>query len=262
MSDGLSVRLRDILAASGRWPRRQLRRMDGDVSTTDGPESLSTRVTLGRDWRQFRFRSVTVEARASLPPLILMDKPAGVLTSRVREHGAPTVFDNLDPFLAERVEPVGRLDRETTGLLLLTGDGRLIQRLTHPKRAVPRSYDVTVEGAPDPEVIQGLRMGTVALRDGHLPTPQALEPLEGDRWLVTLTEGKYHEVRRMFAAAGARVLELRRTSFGPFDIADLRGQPVRRLEEGELIATCLELGLSLPNSVLEVREVADASPEG
>jgi len=256
------VRLRDILAASGWWPRRQLRRMTGDVITPDGPGSLATRVTLGREWRAFRFRSVTVEARATLPPLVLMDKLPGVLTSRVREHGAPTVFDILDPALAERVEPVGRLDRETTGLLLLTGDGRLIQRLTHPKRAVPRSYLVTVEGVPDPDVIQGLLRGTVALRDGHLPSPRALEPVDGERWLVTLTEGKYHEVRRIFAATGARVLALRRTSFGPFDLGDLRGQPVRRLDEEELIATCQELGLSLPDSILEVREVADASPKG
>jgi len=261
MSDGLSLRLRDILAASGRWPRRHLRRMTGDVSTPEGPRPLAERVLIGRDWRRFCFRSISIEARSTMPPLILLDKPAGVLTSRVREHGAPTVFEVLDPALAERVEPVGRLDRETTGLLLLTGDGRLIQRLTHPKRAVPRSYDVTVEGAPDPEIIQGLRMGTVALRDGHLPTPRILEPVDTDRWVVTLAEGKYHEVRRMFAAAGARVLALRRTSFGPFGLGDLRGEPFRRLEEEEVIATCLELGLPLPDQVLEVREVSDAPSE-
>jgi len=261
MSDGLSVRLRDIFAASGRWPRRQLRRMTGDVATGEGLRPLGSQVIVGHEWQLFQFRSVSIEARTTLPPLVLMDKPVGTVTSRVREHGAPTIFDHIEPLLAARVEPVGRLDRETSGLLLLTGDGRLIQRLTHPRRAVPRSYQVRVEGDPDPEVILGLRTGTVVLRDGHVPTPREVEPIDTGHWRVTLTEGKYHEVRRMFAAAGARVLTLRRTSFGPFDLTDLRGRAVRRLEEEEVIEVCQELGLSLPDPVLEVREESDAPPE-
>lgn len=259
--DPLLVPLRDLFAAVGPWSRRELRRMQGGVRGAGGStHALDARVPLDPEWRPFAFRDISLEARLTLPPLILMDKPVGVVTSRVREAGAPTVFDVLDEHLPldpapERVEPVGRLDRETSGLLLFTADGRLIQRLTHPKREVPRSYEVEVEGDPDPQVVAGLREGTVALRDGHRPHPRELEPLGGGRWRVMLVGGKYHEVRRLFAAAGAHVIHLRRTAHAGFTLDLLAGHPVLRLADPDLRRFYEELGLAVPALEPEVREV-------
>ena len=236
----------------------------GEAGTT---YALDDRVPLDETWRPFAFRDVYLEARLTLPPLLLMDKPVGVVTSRVQEGGAATVFDVLDRHLPldpapDRVEPVGRLDRDTSGLLLFTGDGRLIQRLTHPKREVPRSYEVEVEGDPDPQVMAGLREGTMALRDGHRPHPRELEPLGGGRWRVTLVEGKYHEVRRMFAAAGAQVVALRRIAHAGFTLDALGGHPVLRLPDPELRRFYEELGLPVPALEPEVREVPPSGGPG
>jgi len=259
----LQVPLRDLFAQVGPWSRRELRRMTGGVRGGEGSTwALEDRVELDSSWRPLQFRSVFLEARATLPPLILLDKPVGVLTSRVRERGVTTVFELLDDSAVDRVEPVGRLDLDSSGLLLLTADGRLIQRLTHPKRQIPRSYLASVEGEPDPEVVAGLREGSVTLRDGHRPHPRLLEPLGGGEWSITLTEGKYHEVRRMFAAAGAHVTALRRTGYARFTLHDLHGLPFRRLGDAELEALYHELGMPLPPLQPDVREVLVGPSEG
>ena len=235
--------------------------MQGGVRGANGTtHALEDSVPLDLDWRPFAFRDISLEARLTLPPFLLMDKPVGAITSRIREKGAPTVFDVLDQHLPldpapERVEPVGRLDRESSGLLLFTADGRLIQRLTHPKREVPRSYEAEVEGDPDPQVVAGLREGTVVLRDGHRPHPRELEPLGGGLWRVTLVEGKYHEVRRMFAAAGAHVVTLRRTAHAGFTLDTLGGHPVLRLPDPELRRFYEALNFPVPDLGPEVREV-------
>ncbi len=260
--------------------------MQGYVTTPDGPLPLSEGFELGAPWTPFRFRTVGFEARLAYPPILLLDKPEGAVTSRAAANGAPTVFDLLPPELAARVEPVGRLDRETSGLLLLTGDGRIIQHLTHPRRETPRTYLAELVGPPNPTVIEGLRRGEVALRDGHQPRPAELAPVgstggpdapegvpgEPLCWRVTLTEGKYHEVRRLFAAAGTRVTGLRRIRFAHLRIEALEGAdgdrdplPARwvRLEEAEVEALYERIGLALPPREVEVRvEGTDGSPEG
>lgn len=262
MPHDLEVALRDVFARGGPWSRRELRRMQGGVRTDRGTRALAESVRLDGNWRGFEFRSVRVKARVILPPLLLMDKPVGVLTSRAKEGGASTVFDLLDDPAAHRVEPVGRLDLDSSGLLLLTADGRLIQRLTHPKREIPRTYVATVAGEPDPDVVAALRAGTFALRDGHRPHPHQFDPVGEGVWLVTLVEGKYHEVRRMFAAAGAHVTALRRTRFAGFTLDDLFGRPFRRLDEVDVEGVYMELGLPLPPLELEVREADVAPSEG
>jgi len=257
------VDARSIFVRTGRWPRRQLRRMKGGVEVGGGWIALDDEVSLDASWLRLRLGSCLVEARAVLPPIVLLDKPLGVVTSRVGEGGARTVFEELASDLRDAVEPVGRLDRESTGLLLLVGDGRLIQHLGHPKREVPRTYLVTLAGEPDADALQALREGRLELKDGHRPRPLALERLAERRWSVTLTEGKYHEVRRMFAAAGTRVMELRRTAFAGFTLDDLKGAaPFRRLDEDEVAAAYDRMGVAPPSVLVEVREVAPASPKG
>lgn len=258
----LQVALRDLFGRIGPWSRRQLRRMKGAVEGGTGLLSLDDRVTIDGAWSRYRFRGVHLEARAVLPPLILLDKPVGVVTSRVQEGGASTVFEVLDDPAIDRVQPVGRLDRESSGLLLLTADGRLIQRLTHPRREVPRSYQATVEGAPDPLTLEALRRGEFELRDGHRPRPQQLDPADDGSWQVSLVEGKYHEVRRIFGAAGARVTALRRTRFWEFTLDDLQGRRHRRLDHTETIGVYTRLGLDVPPAEMEVREVLRGASEG
>ena len=170
--------------------------------------------------------------------LVLLHKPIGVVTA-LRDARHPTAFELLrDAPLAEKLRPVGRLDLDTSGLLLWTTDGALIQRLTHPKRRVPRTYHAALTApfrAPPDELV---------LDDGHRPEITALSLLEAGTAhvalgapreatalaTITIVGGAYHEVRRIFAALGAHVLALCRTQFGPYALpADLAAGAWRQL---------------------------------
>ena len=147
--------------------------------------------------------------------LILMNKPAGHECSQ-RPSAWPSVLSLLPQPLHRRgVQPVGRLDADTTGLLLLTDDGPLIHRLTSPKKQVPKVYEVGTRHPVDPEMVQRLLDGVV-LDDDPLPVRAAGCEATGERTLrLTITEGRYHQVKRMVAAAGNRVETLHRSAFGP-----------------------------------------------
>jgi len=250
-ADAADVAIRDVLADTGLWPRRHLRRIQGDVFVDGARVPITRSLPLTSEWRELEFRHRRFGARLALPPLVLVDKPVGVVTSRVDTAGGTTVFAWLDSPVAERVEAVGRLDRDTSGLLLLTGDGRLIQRLTHPRREVPRGYVAAVQGAPDPAELAALLAGTLVLRDGHRPAPLSCAPDAAGRWRITLTEGKYHEVRRIFAALGAPVVSLRRETYASYSLDDLQGAPWRRLGESEQLALYASLALEPPSRCIE-----------
>ena len=146
--------------------------------------------------------------------LLLLHKPAGVECSqRPRHH--PSVLALLPPPLRRRgVQPVGRLDADTTGLLLLTDDGALIHRLTSPKRHVAKVYEVGTKHPVDASAVQRLVDGVVLADDPH-PVSAVACARTGERALrLTLTEGRYHQVKRMVAAAGNRVESLHRSVFG------------------------------------------------
>jgi len=260
--DRIRVKAREVVARTGRWSGRQLRGMRTGVEVGGTWVALDDVIELGGSWTRLRFGPVRLEARAALPPIVLLDKPLGAVTSRVAEGGGPTVFDFLLPALAEAVQPVGRLDRESSGLLLLAGDGKLIQHLTHPRRAIPRTYVVSLAEEPAAEAVEALRQGELELADGHRPRPTRVERTDDGSWTVTLTEGKYHEVRRMFAAAGTRVTALRRTVYGGVALDDLRGRPWRRLDEEEVRAAYARFGVPLPRAIIEVREVDDGTAQG
>jgi 16S rRNA pseudouridine516 synthase len=155
--------------------------------------------------------------------LIVMNKPAGYECSQKPRHH-PSVYSLLPGPLRRRdVQAVGRLDEDTTGLLLLTDDGALIHRLTSPKHHVPKVYDVGCKHAVDAKQISQLLAGVMLLDE---PTPvraAACEPTGESSLRITLLEGKYHQVKRMIAAAGNRVETLHRSAFGalalPHDLA-------------------------------------------
>jgi 16S rRNA pseudouridine516 synthase len=147
--------------------------------------------------------------------LILMNKPTGHECSQ-RPSAWPGVLSLLPAPLRRRgVQPVGRLDVDTTGLLLLTDDGPLIHRLTSPKKQVPKVYEVGTRHPVAPEMVQRLLDGVV-LDDDPQPVRAAACEGTGERALrLTITEGRYHQVKRMVAAAGNRVETLHRSAFGP-----------------------------------------------
>ncbi len=158
-----------------------------------------------------------------LPAIVMLHKPAGYECSRKPRHH-PSVMSLLPAPLRQRgVQPIGRLDEDTTGLLLFTDDGKLIHRLTSPKHHVPKVYQVTAKHPVSDDQIQRLCAGVVL--DDHPAPVVALAALRtGERSLVlTLAEGRYHQVRRMLAAVGNRCEALHRSDFGalalPADLA-------------------------------------------
>jgi 23S rRNA pseudouridine2605 synthase len=168
--------------------------------------------------------------------VLALHKPAGYLTTRTDPGGRPTVYDLLDD-VARWVFPVGRLDRDTSGLLVLTNDHRLGERLTDPGHQVPKTYHVRVKGMPPPEALRALREG-VPLEDG-LTRPAAVRVLGGHRgggtWLeVVLREGRNRQVRRMCAAVGHGVEALVRVRVGALALGDLPSGDWRRLSPAEV----------------------------
>jgi len=154
--------------------------------------------------------------------LLVLHKPAGFECSRQPQHHRSVMSLLPLPLRRRGVQPVGRLDEDTTGLLLLTDDGALLHRLTSPRHHVAKVYEVTTRHPVDAAQLGALRAG-VLLRDD--PTPARAEACEttGERSLrLTLTEGRYHQVKRMLAAVGNRVDALHRSAFGPLQLpADL-----------------------------------------
>jgi 23S rRNA pseudouridine2605 synthase len=171
--------------------------------------------------------------------VIALHKPPGYITSRTDPGGRATVYE-LVADVDRWVFPVGRLDRDSSGLLLLTNDHRLGQRLTDPAHHVPKTYHVLVEGVPDAAALRALGEG-VPLGDGTLSRPAAVRALGaargGDTWLeIVLTEGKNRQVRRMCAAVGHEVRELIRVAVGGLALGDLPPGRWRRLTAAEVRA--------------------------
>lgn len=164
-----------------------------------------------------------------------LNKPVGVLSTVSDTHNRPTVIQ-LVPAAGLRLYPVGRLDRDSSGLILLTNDGNLANRLTHPRYEVPKTYRVKLRGSPpSEEILDALRAG-VQLDDG--PTAPARVRRVGGRGSssieVTIHEGRNRQVRRMCQVVGRVVDELQRTHFGPLGIDGLARGAHRRLSSAEV----------------------------
>ena len=167
----------------------------------------------------------------------LVNKPRGYLCTNHDPAGRPRVID-LVPHVSQRVYTVGRLDEESDGLVLLTNDGDLANRLLHPRFGVEKTYLVQVAGRPTREDLQQLLKG-VWLSDGHVRAwhVRRVRQQGASTWLeVVLTEGKNREIRRMLARLGHKVLQLRRVGFGPIPLGRLRSGKSRPLMGRELAA--------------------------
>jgi len=166
---------------------------------------------------------------------VLLHKPRGYVTSRHDPAGRPVVIDLLPPAL-RRLRPVGRLDFDAEGLLLLTSDGELANRLLHPRYGVPRVYAVDVRGRVGRAALPRWRRGAVLADGPAVPLAVALGETRGERTRLTLTfaEGKKHEVKRYCAALGHPVVRLVRLAFGPLTLEGLRPGAHRRLTPREV----------------------------
>ena len=227
-------RLDKLLAGTGKWSRREVKalvrhglvRVDGRLaaSAEDKLDPAAAIITVaGETVALHRFTYV------------LLHKPAGVLTA-TEDRKQPTVLDLLPPELRRiGLAPVGRLDKDTEGLLLLTNDGELAHRLLSPKYHVEKRYLARVDGelsAADTEAFaRGMTLG-----DGLECLPAGLELLPGHACIVTLREGKFHQVKRMLAALGAPVLYLKRLSMGPLTLDDSLAAGAYRLLRAEEIS--------------------------
>jgi 16S rRNA pseudouridine516 synthase len=163
---------------------------------------------------------------------IALHKPAGYVCSHDDRDGA-TVFTLLPRRWLDRTprpEAVGRLDKDTTGLLLITDDHALLHRLTSPKHHVEKVYEVTLDRSVDPSLIDVFAAGTLMLRSETDPClPSMLRLLDGCRAELTITEGRYHQVKRMFAACDYKVESLHRTRVGQWSLDDLASRTWRDL---------------------------------
>jgi len=157
--------------------------------------------------------------------LAILNKPAGYVCSHDAGEG-PTIYDLLPPRWVKRnpaVTTVGRLDKDTTGVLILTDIGELVQRWTSPKHKVEKVYDATVNSDISPALVELFAAGTLMLRDEEKPClPAKLEILSPREAKLELTEGRYHQVKRMFASQGCEVTKLHRSRFGEFELGDLQ----------------------------------------
>ena len=178
----------------------------------------------------------------------MMNKPAGVLTATT-DKKARTVLDLLPPDIAARkgIFPAGRLDKDTTGLLLLTDDGDFAHRLMSPACLVPKTYRLTVDKAIPADAAAKFREG-VYIDGGHFTAPAVLERLSETEAYLTITEGKYHQVKLMMKKVGCTVLTLRRVSIGSLTLPDdLPAGGVLELPEATALGL-LENGSKCKNS--------------
>ena len=178
---------------------------------------------------------------------VMMNKPAGVLTA-ARDPKQPTVMDLLPPvYRSTGCMPVGRLDKDTTGILIFTSDGELNHRLLSPGRHVDKVYRALVQGTPGEEAVTafaaGMDLGDFTAQGAKLTVLKA--GAETSLAEVTVAEGKFHQVKRMFAAAGHEVLELHRRAFGPLELdPELREGEWRELTDAEVTALKKAAGMT------------------
>ncbi|MGH9183831.1 MAG: pseudouridine synthase [Acidimicrobiales bacterium] len=222
-------RLQKVLARAGFGSRRACEELiaEGRVTVDGQVAALGRRVEPDRD--QVEVDGVVVSLRSDLVHYLL-NKPAGVVTTAADPQGRPTVVSLVPE--EPRVFPVGRLDADTEGLLLLTNDGDLAFRLTHPSFGIDKQYLAQVRGTPPPAAVRRLREG-VELEDGRT-APARVSLIPPDLVRLTLSEGRNRQVRRMCAAVGHPVVRLVRTRIGPIADRSLPPGGWRRLTTAEL----------------------------
>ncbi len=222
-------RLNKFLASTGLGSRRAVEELirAGRVTVNGEVAELSARVD---DGDEVRVDGELVAAEATV--CVLLHKPAGVVTTAADTHGRRTVLDLVGSPL--RLFPVGRLDIQTTGALLLTNDGALAHRLMHPRHGVDKTYLAQVRGHPDDAVLERLRRG-VELDDG-VTAPAVVALAAEDTIELTIHEGRNRQVRRMCEAVGHPVVALHRSRYAGIGVDGLAPGEFRELTPDEVAA--------------------------
>jgi 23S rRNA pseudouridine2605 synthase len=228
--------LRAVIEASGLSRRKAFAAIREGRVTVDGEPRTDPSADYSRG--RLRLDGVALSAAPAAKVYLLLNKPPGFLTTAADELGRRTVFDLLPPELrVAGLHSVGRLDRDTSGLLLLTNDGDFTHLLTHPSHEVEKEYWLRLVEPPTPALLAELRRGVEI--DGQVRRPLRLRLLQ-DAGLfelsLTIREGRQRQVRRMVEALGEQVLLLRRVREGPLPLGSLPEGAVRRLTPQEVEA--------------------------
>lgn len=228
-------RLDKVLANMAIGTRKEVKQLikqkritvDGEIATDPGMHVIPEEQRIAIDGEMLDFKRWIY---------VMMNKPPGVI-SATQDNLHETVVDLLPPEWAQKVHPVGRLDIDTEGLLLLTNDGQLSHNLLSPKKKVDKEYFARIEGRVTSEHVTAFSQG-VTLDDGYVTLPAKLDIHQSgslSEVTVTIMEGKFHQVKRMFAAFGLKVIYLKRVRMGPLRLDDsLAPGEFRELTEEEL----------------------------
>jgi 23S rRNA pseudouridine2605 synthase len=249
------VRLHKVLADAGYGSRRELEEwiVAGRVSVNGMPAGVGQKVGPG-DRIKINGKLVNVRFTERAPRVLMYHKPEGEIVSREDPEGRPTVFERLPALRKGRWIAIGRLDFNTSGLLLFTNNGELANRMMHPRYEIEREYAVRIIGELNDEQIETLKTG-VALEDGEARFAVVIDGGgEGsNHWYrVTISEGRNREVRRMFEAIGLTVSRLMRVRYGPVQLPrQLKRGGWAEMQEGDVRA----LSAAIPEDV--VRELEE-----
>lgn len=227
-------KLHAYIAQHSRYSRRKAEELirEGRVRVNGLPATIGQRVSPESDQVTIDDRALTTSQHTWT---ILINKPTGYVSTTSDELGRRTVIDFLrhhwrEGAFPERLYPVGRLDQDSDGLMILTNDGVLTQQMTHPTFEVPKTYSVVVEGAPTERAVAHLEKG-VKLKEGYT-APATVELIKlgtESTLLITIHEGRKHQVKRMCERVGYPVLKLTRVQFGTHRLEDLAGKPYKVL---------------------------------
>ncbi len=256
-------KLQKVLARAGLGSRRQIEHWieEGRVTVDGAAATLGARVTPDQTIR-VDGRNVPTHIFQPKPRILIYHKPEGEVCTRSDPQGRPTVFDKLPTLRGARWIVIGRLDYNTSGLLLFTTDGELANRLMHPSHEVEREYAVRVLGKVDDAMLARLKAG-VMLEDGpaHFDAVTEAGGAGANRWFhVVLREGRNREVRRLWEAVGVKVSRLIRVRFGPIPLPPHfhAGRTVE-LDEAAAAALYDSVGLKFPEAPKK-REQASRKP--
>ena len=231
------MRLQKYLALAGVASRRKCEELilDGKIEVNGKIENLlGTKVNPKTDEIKYNGKIVKIEEEKVY---ILLNKPIGYVTTAKEQFGRDKVLDLIK--INKRIVPVGRLDMYTSGALILTNDGDLVNKLTHPKNEVDKTYNVTVKGIVTKEDIENLSKG-VTIDNDYITKPAKVKILKIDeskkisRIQITIHEGKNRQVRKMCEAINKKVLALHRSKIGTLDVKDLKIGEWRYLTQKEV----------------------------
>ena len=221
---GEIVRLQKYIAMSGVASRRAAEELisNGRVKVNDIKiTELGTKVEIGADIVKVDNEIVSPEVKKYY---IMLNKPVGYVSTVSDQFERPTVLDLIGEEIKSRIFPVGRLDYDTSGLLLLTNDGDFTYKVTHPKFNMNKTYIATIKGGITPKGLAQLRAGVV-IDDGFKTSPAEVEMLSCEKGYtvikITIHEGKNRQVRKMFEAVGCKVTELERVNIGIVELGNL-----------------------------------------